>query len=243
MTPALVLEPSAPLGAARLALETHLCVRVPRTFDATTCAEMVRGVYASREEWTHDFDGEQFCLGRAWYTHLETDRVAEYFADAAATDARVEKYCPGLQRRMRELIGRAIGASVVARRGFCGPGVHVFPAGGWVAENGGEIHFDTEGLAPAHARARNPAITCVLMLQPPESGGALRLWDTSYAGSDAVTDAMVERPSYDADYQLGELVILDSYRLHQIQPFGGALDRVSATCHAAYVAGQWEAWF
>ena len=77
MTPALVLEPSAPLGAARLALETHLCVRVPRTFDATTCAEMVRGVYASREEWTHDFDGEQFCLGRAWYTHLETDRVAE----------------------------------------------------------------------------------------------------------------------------------------------------------------------
>jgi hypothetical protein len=33
------------------------------------------------------------------------------------------------------------------------------------------------------------------------------------------------------------------YRLHQSQPFGGELDRISATCRAAFVAGQWETWF
>jgi hypothetical protein len=144
---------------------------------------------------------------------------------------------------MRDIMGRVLGAKVVQRRGFCGPGVHVFPAGGWVAENGGEIHFDTEGLAPAHSRARAPALTCVLMLRAPDSGGALRAWDVTYAGSDEITDEMCEQDYVDADYRTGELVVIDSYRLHQIQPFGGPHDRVSATCHAAYVAGQWETWF
>jgi len=239
----LVVQGVAEPGSIARALREHPCVRVPGAFDDEACARAVRGVYEAEDEWTSDFEGEQFCLGRAWYTHLETDRVAEYFADAKATDARVERYCPGLQAAMLALMARVVGAEVVPRRGYCGPGVHVFPAGGWVAENGGEIHFDTEGLAPAHSRARSPAVTGVLMLQPPEDGGALRLWDVTYEGSDEVTDAMMEREHYDADYRRGELVVLDSYRLHQIQPFGGELDRVSVTCHAAYVAGQWETWF
>ena len=33
-----------------------------------------------------DFGGEKRSLGRPWYTHLESGRAAEYFADVAASD-------------------------------------------------------------------------------------------------------------------------------------------------------------
>jgi hypothetical protein len=81
------------------------------------------------------------------------------------------------------------------------------------------------------------------MFQPPASGGGLRVWDVSYEGAEAYEDEDLEAPSVTCDYGVGDLVLLDSYRLHQIQPFEGSVDRISATCHAAFVAGQWETWF
>ena len=144
---------------------------------------------------------------------------------------------------MLALVTRVVGAPVVRRAGWCGPGVHVFPAGGEVAETAGVIHFDTEGLTPAHASDHAPALTLVLMLQPPPTGGGLRLWDVLYEGSDGYDDDDLARTNVTCDYGVGDLVVIDSYRLHQIQSFGGDIDRISATCHAAFVAGQWEAWF
>ena len=217
--------------------------RIPGFLDPAACARFTRGVYEGRAEWTEDFDGAQFTLGRAWYTHLEQDRTGAYFGDAGASDARVEAYCPRLQALLRDAISTHVGAGSVPRRGFCGPGVHVFPAGGWLARRGGDVHFDVEGLAPAQLKERAPALTCVLMLQPPETGGALRVWDATYEGSAEPTEAMLAGGSVDVDYAQGELLVLDSYRLHQIRPFGGTNDRISATCHAARVAGSWETWF
>jgi hypothetical protein len=144
---------------------------------------------------------------------------------------------------MRELASRAVGASVVGRPRWCGPGVHVFPAGAHVAKNGGDVHFDTEGLTPAHVADRAPAYTLVLMLRPPTSGGGLRVWDVTYAGSDSYEDEDLERTHVTCEYAAGDLVLIDSYRLHQIRPFAGGIDRISATCHLALVAGEWETWF
>jgi hypothetical protein len=144
---------------------------------------------------------------------------------------------------MRAFASRAVGSPVVSRPGWCGPGVHVFPAGALVSRQGGEIHFDTEGLTPAHVSDRGPAFTLVLMLQPPEKGGGLRVWDVTYSGSDGYEDDELEREHVTCDYAIGDLVAIDSYRLHQIRPFSGVVDRVSATCHVAFVAGQWETWF
>jgi hypothetical protein len=144
---------------------------------------------------------------------------------------------------MRELVARCVGAKVAQRTGWCGPGVHVFPAGALVANEGGDVHYDSEGLTPAHARERAPALTIVLMLQPPASGGGLRVWDLRYEGTDAYEDEDLERENVVVPYETGDLVFLDSYRMHQIQPFPGSTDRISATCHAAFVAGQWESWF
>lgn len=219
-------------------------VAVAGVLSPATCAQYLEALYRARADWVEDFDGEQFSVGRAFYTHLEQDRCREYFADAAASDARVERTFPGLQRRLVELMAEVTGGACFARRGFCGPGVHIFPAGEKVAREGGVIHFDTEGLPAHHARRRKRALTAVVMLGAPESGGGLELWSARYAGQDAPPDEALRGQSWQARYDVGDALVIDSYRLHQIQPFGGKLDRVSATLHAAEVdPGRWETWF
>jgi hypothetical protein len=83
----------------------------------------------------------------------------------------------------------------------------------------------------------------VVMLQPPESGGGLRVWDRLYEGEDFPQNPGPRVASALVRYELGELVVFDSYRMHQIQPFAGDLDRISATLHVVEEGGRWEAWF
>jgi hypothetical protein len=210
---------------------------------AEAAAQAAR-VLAARDRWTSDFGEEQFALGRAFYTHLETGRAKEYFAGAAASDAVVEAVLPGMQSRALELLARLLGGPVRRRPGFCGPGVHVFPAGGKVARVGGVVHYDLEGLTEHQKAAGHKAVTLVWMLQPAAWGGGLRLWDLLFEG----------RPDSEADpagcaqatvrSAAGDAVLIDSRRLHQIRPFRGHADRVSITVHGLEVdRGMWEAWF
>ncbi len=226
------------------ALQTSCAVVLERFFDDARCAAWVEGVYAGRDVWTRDFGGEQFSLGRAFYTHLEEGNSGAYFTDVSGSDARVESCAPGLQDAMRALVADVVGARAVPRRGWCGPGVHVFPPGGPVASRGGVRHFDTEGLPARHAAAHLPAITLVAMLQTPERDGGLRVWDVLYEGHDHPTREEIARASATVTYRTGDVVLIDSYRLHQIQPFDGGRDRISATVHAAKVDRDlWECWF
>jgi hypothetical protein len=230
------------LRGAQALLAAHLAVVVRGAITTDMCARWTSGVLGARHAWTSDFDGDQFCLGRAFYTHFETDRTDVYFDDATASDARVEQHAPGLQTAVRALLEDAVGARVAPRPDWCGAGVHIFPPGAAVASEGGVRHFDTEGLADEHIARRAPAVTIVVMLAPPASGGGLRLWPVLYAGEDDPEvvpggDALVE-------LRAGDVVLLDSYRLHQIQAFGGEGPRISATLHGAEIdPGLWECWF
>jgi hypothetical protein len=211
---------------------------------AETTAELSRAVLAARPQWTPDFGGEQFTLGRAFYTHLETGRSKEYFAGAAQSDALVEALLPGVPARTLALLARLVGGEVRRRAGFCGPGVHVFPAGGEVARRGGVVHFDLEGLTDHQKKQGQRAVTLVWMLQPPQSGGGLRLWNALYDGRpdseiDETACAKVTVRS-----AAGDALLIDSRRLHQIRPFRGNRDRLSITVHGAEIdRGVWEAWF
>jgi hypothetical protein len=231
-------------------------VVVPACFTEAECARWVEGIHAGRADWTADFGGEQFALGRAFYTHYEEGKSEAYFADVAASDARVEAHAPGLQGAMRDLVAKVTGARVVQRRSWCGPGVHVFPPAGPVSKRGGVLHFDTEGLPARHVEARRPALTLVAMLQVPrpkanehlsiktERSGGLRVWNVRYEGHDHATEEERRAPSVLIPYETGDLVLIDSYRLHQIQPFDGDRERISATVHAAQIdSGLWECWF
>jgi hypothetical protein len=233
------------LAGAYALVGSHLGVVVRAAVANDVCRAWAEAVLAAREEWTHDFGGEQFSLGRAFYTHLETDRAREYFEDAAHSDARVERHAPGLQAAMRALATEAVAGRVTPREGWCGAGVHVFPAEGDLAKRGGVVHFDTEGLAAAHIAKRTPALSLVLMLQPPVSGGGLRLWPASYAGRDELDESVVRAGGdMTVEYDVGDVVVFDSYRCHQIQPFDGKKDRISSTLHAAEIdRGLWESWF
>ena len=229
---------------AALALSRAPFVIVRGAFSSDECERWSSAVLAARGDWTAGFDGEQFSLGRAFYTHYEEQRSGAYFSSAADSDALVERHLPGLQAAMRDALARVTGGHVGRRRGFCGPGVHIFPSGEKVSRVGGVVHFDVEGLTSHHLAHALPALTAVLMLQPAESGGGLRVWEARYAGDDEPEPAMLAAASSIASYEGGDLLLIDSYRLHQIQPFAGRRDRISATVHAAEISrGLWETWF
>jgi hypothetical protein len=218
----------------------------PGSLDAGEIRAWLDGVYRARADWTPCFGGVQFTLGRAYYTHLEEGQEDDYFERARASDAIVERAVPGLQERMCGILSQLLGASIVRRPGWCGPGLHIFPAGDWLAANGGDVHFDTEGLRDDELAARVPALSAIVMLQPPERGGGLRVWDALFdERAPEPEDLLAERgvASATVEYAAGDLVVIDSYRLHQIQPFQGERDRVSITAHLLFRDGSWQAWF
>jgi hypothetical protein len=256
------LSPAA-LDAAgpppRELLRDHLALQVAGLFTPDECAAWTRGVYAARAGWVADFDAQQFTLGLAWYTHLEQGKTREYFAGAAAANERVERFAPGLQARLRAVAAAVVGAPVHLRRGWCGAGVHIFPRGAEVARRGGAVHYDLEGLTPAILGSRAPAFSLIGVLQPAAAGGGLRLWDRRYedAGAEGragvpqdeqgtrhdVLPAELPPPAVTLAYGAGDLAVIDSYRLHQIEPFTGDHDRVTVTAHVARGLGGWEIWF
>ena len=252
--------PAALLGQGQPALDLLagcLALHYRGVVAPAECQSLTQAVYAARSSWTENFDGIQFSLGRAWYVHLEQEQEDDYFEDAAASIARVEQAVPGLHARMAALVARLVGGVVVQRPGWCGTGVHIFPAGGYCAAHGGDVHFDVEGLSDDQLADRAPALTCVLMLQPAESGGALRVWERTYEGEAELRADQIPARGELCLYEAGDLVVIDSWRLHQIMPFTGTRDRISATLHAVYVedpdsapddedgssTGRWEVWF
>jgi hypothetical protein len=226
-------------------LREHLGVAYAGVLSAAECAAWTAGVYEGRSVWTPNFGAIQFTLGRAWYTHLEQGQEKAYFKYATQSDENVRRHLPGMQDRMTALLGALVGDTPVKRAEWCGPGVHIFPIDRWVAKNGGDVHYDTEGLSDEQIARRAPALTAVLMLQPAERGGGLRLWDQAFVeGGDLSPpgpDDSVASESF--PYAAGDLLVIDSYRLHQIEPFTGARDRISITAHTVQEAGRWEVWF
>jgi len=230
-----------PPASRRDHVAASLGVRVHRAIEPSRAAAWADRVLAASADHTIAF-GAQASLGVAWYTHYEEGRAREYFERAAASDACVERHVPGFQRAFLGLVSEALGVPLARRAGHAGPGVHVFAAHGPCARLGGEIHFDTEGLPAPYLASRGPAFTAVLSLSHVPSGGGLRLWDLPYDGhEDPLLGALAEPVT--VAYTPGDLVLFESYRLHQIEPFGGDVARVSATCHVARMLGRWVAWF
>lgn len=234
-------ESEVPVESRRHRVESALAIRIHRTLERSRSDAWTERVLEASADHSIAF-GSQASLGIAWYTHLEEGRARAYFERAAESDACVRRHVPGFQHAFLDLVGRALGMALEARKGHAGPGIHVFAAHGPCARLGGEVHFDTEGLPPPYLKAHGPAYTAVLSLSAVSSGGGLRLWDLPYDGHEDPALAKLREPVVVA-YAPGDLVLFESYRLHQIEPFGGEAARVSATCHVARLAGQWVAWF
>ena len=66
-------------------LRTAAAVAVRHAVDESTCRGWVQRILEARNDWIADFGGEQFSLGSAFYTHLETGRAAEYRSSSGAS--------------------------------------------------------------------------------------------------------------------------------------------------------------
>jgi hypothetical protein len=232
-------------GRAPLAPDLAGCLGagVRGAVDPARCTEAALAAMNARADWTRDFAGEQFTLGRAFYTHLETDLSREYFAGAASADALVERHLPGFQDEMLDLFAALAGGAARRRHGFCGPGIHLFPPRRPVARRGGVIHADVEGLTPHQITRGTPALTLVVALRVPSRGGGLRLWEARSDEAEAFDEDEVGGAFADAAYQPGDALLFDSRRVHQILPFSGGY-RVTATAHGVAVDTRlWECWF
>jgi hypothetical protein len=234
-------EAEIPEASRRAFVEAALGARLRGALDRETAAAWTTRVLESEPDYTYAF-GQQASLGIAWYTHLEEGRAREYFERASASDEVVERRVPGFRERFVALVARALGVPLVQRPGYAGPGIHVFAAHGPCAKGGGEVHFDTEGLPVPYLRERKAAYTAVLSLSSVTSGGGLRLWDLPYDGHEDPELSRLREPCT-VSYEPGDLVLFESYRLHQIEPFSGDHARVSATCHVARLGGAWVYWF
>jgi hypothetical protein len=227
-----------------LAAEEHVVLGLGGVLDPGRAADWSRRVTDARPDWTSDFGGSQYALGRPFYTHLETDRADLYFRDVARSDALVERVLPGMQRELREVFATLVGGRARQRPGFSGAGVHVFEPGSLVARRGGTVHFDVEGLSPLHLERRARVFSLVVMLQPPAWGGGLAVFDALYEGSEEPSTADLAARRIVLSYGAGDGVLLSSRRLHQIRPFRGALPRISITLHGVEVdRGLFETWF
>ncbi len=219
-------------------------VHLSGVLDPARAADWAKRVTEARADWTSDFGGSQFALGRPFYTHLETDRADLYFREVARSDALVERVLPGMQRELREIFATLTRERVRQRPGFSGAGVHVFEAGCPVARRGGTIHFDVEGLSPLHVERRARVFSLVVMLQPASWGGGLAVFDALYEGSEDPSPAALAARRVVLRYGAGDAVMLSSRRLHQIRPFRGARPRISITLHGVEVdRGVFETWF
>ena len=215
-------------------------VQAKEFLDTALCRTWSEQVLAAKGEWTHDFGGEQYSLGLAYYAHHETSRTRHYFRGVAAADARVERVLPGMQAGVVDLISAFTGAPASRRPGWCGPGVHVFVPESPVAERGGSIHFDLEGLRGATSV---PMLSVVIVLQPALEGGGLRVWSARHSEAIHPTAAEQAEEPETVRYETGDFVAFEGQRLHQIEPFTGERARITITAHAVAEADGWKVWF
>ncbi|MBI2760870.1 MAG: hypothetical protein HYX51_05535 [Chloroflexi bacterium] len=219
-------------------------------FTTEEVREMVATIYGLREHWLPGFEEEQFSVGRVWYVDVADEAEAEYHQDAARTNAQIEERFGGTQERIRAFCS-AIQPDdpVLIRPGWAGPGFVIFPAHAACAEWGGDIHFDIEGLAgDLLDDPEAEAFSFIAMLQKPETGGGLRVWREQYdpeRRDEYIPELQSEPegPSFLIDYRVGDLVMINSRAIHQIQPFGGDTDRITLTFHIVRRSGAWHIWF
>jgi len=70
------------------------------------------------------------------------------------------------------------------------------------------------------------------------------LFDALYSGRVHASKDERAGPRTTVALDNGDAILIDAYRLHQIERFSGKRDRISATLHAAETSENvWECWF
>jgi hypothetical protein len=250
-SPKIVTKPFPDGAGFESLIEGHAAVCFKDFIPQANIAPMVKAMYAAKDVWSEGMGGEQFALGDAWYHYAEEGvDFEEYGSQAKQSRANVEKYVPGLEKRVIDFLSPLARAGTLdVREGWAGPGIMLFPAGAYVSNNGGSIHFDTDAFTDEELADPNLTMfSFVCMLQKPERGGNLTIWNKHFDRRgerfqtyDPKTQGEVE--SCLVDYQPGQLWMLRGMNAHQIGSFSGATDRICLTFHIFKEGADWRMWF
>lgn len=232
------------------ALERYAAIRIPGVLSPDECITCSERLYQMRLRWRDDYGGEQFSLPDNYYARVSGGTVEEYFSSVVASRKLMAESFPHEQKRFLQLMQTLIKAETVPlKKGWCGPGFVIFPEGEYVAVNNGPIHVDAEGLVDGElvdSDAR--ACALVLMVQKPQWQGGVRVWNFPWDPLLGETHSLRRAENsysngYTIEYELGDLVVLNSLKPHQILSFGGGIDRITMNAFGSFVGGRWQFWF
>lgn len=247
---AAAIVPGHKYGDFSRLIENQLAVCFKGFFGKRDTEKTVKSVYAASPDWSAGFEGVQYVLGEAWYHYAEEGRsFEEYSAKSKSARATVEKHVPGLEKKIIGFLSSIAAPHTVSiRKGWAGPGIMIFPAGGHVAEKGGSVHFDLDAFT--QEELKNPdlqLLSFICMLQKPASGGNLTIWRRSYDRTISREENFFPDASgFDnttIEYQPGDLWMLNGLSAHQITPFQGDTDRICLTFHIYRDKKKWHLWF
>lgn len=207
--------------------------------------KLAKGILAFREEWRH-FPGfyDYSALGCPLYAYRCAEKQDEYFEDIKRDDRLIQEHFPRLEPALRELFETLqFPEKIRKKKHFGGPG--------FVIQNEKsthEAHFDQDE-AVLISRAKFPGqkvmFTLVGMIQRPERGGRLMLWDREPQPQDTeegIKQYCRSHPPRYVDYREGDLLLLNGMKLHLIEPCHG--ERITVVLHfLKNPLGQWEYWF
>jgi hypothetical protein len=220
-------------------LRSHLVASIPGFMGPDECQELAATVSATLDDTGRGQDIVA-ALGGAWFQYFDGD-PQEYFARAEEDRLRIQALGPDLYPRVLDVCARIVGAPVRLRPGWSGPGFVLFRTA-QVHGSPGDVHFDWDGLmSSTSCPVGVPSYSMVCMLQRPEGGGSLAVWNAAFA-PDPGDHAHVPLDQVLVDYVLGDLIVFDAYQLHQIQPLWGMTDRIALTLHVGLADEGWEAW-
>lgn len=227
---------------------------IPNFVSAADCERWLAQVWDDKEFWENRFEFIN-SYGSAWYLDIEVGLLNYYYANATATNERLQRL-EGLVQKLSSVCidlvapDGSTGHPARPRKDNLGP--YWADAGVVIMTRGreGEIHADYEGLAPYPAKlfdANTRAYSAVLSLFKPKIGGNLKIWLKRFLGN--------EKPELEdyfaqvADYAPGSVTIFDSFCYHQILASELTDDRpyrAIAGMHFLYMDApypHWEYWF
>jgi len=204
-----------------------------------------------RPFWSRDYHGEQFSYPDNFYARANDGGASTYFARAAeANDGMVEHF-PEERRLLLAYLGRLLpGREVRVRPGWLGPAFVIFPAGEFLSREPGPVHIDLEGLAEMDLHSSETIYFSVIcMIQPPDEGGGVRVWNRRLEGDRALEDRFLDQAravpeeAIEVTYRAGDLLAINSLSPHQILQFGGARDRITLNAFAVADSRSCNVWF
>jgi hypothetical protein len=232
------------------ALHEHAAIRIPGVLTPDECAHCARRLYQQRRRWKSDYDGTQYSFPENYYARVEGGTEREYFFTVDDSVQLMADLFPREQERFLQVIKSLLDVDLVPlKKGWCGPGFVIFPKNEFVAVNNGPIHVDSEGLVDGELYDKDAkACAVILMIQKPETQGGVRVWNINWEPTRGEGQSLrMAEDNYDdghtIEYEVGEMVVLNSLKPHQILAFDGDTDRITMNAFGSFVGGRWQFWF